>query len=133
MESQRTKARAQSAFKGGAAKDAAWTASEATRAALEQTGEAVFRGYDRTSLNTQVLALFDDARAEVPSLTAGQTGFAILRETPFYLEAGGQVSDVGTISAPGGAARVTGVVRAASGRAPTRWRSPRARSRRGIW
>ena len=58
MESQRTKARAQSAFKGGAAKDAAWTASEATRAALEQTGEAVFRGYDRTSLNTQV-GLFD--------------------------------------------------------------------------
>ncbi|HEV8397729.1 MAG TPA: alanine--tRNA ligase [Vicinamibacterales bacterium] len=112
MNAQRTKARAQSAFKGGAAKDAAWTASDATRAVLDETGEAVFRGYDRTSLNTQILALFDDARAEVPSLTAGQSGFAVLRETPFYLEAGGQVSDVGTISAPGGAARVTGVVRA---------------------
>ena len=32
MEAQRSKARAQSAFKGGAAKDAAWTASDATRA-----------------------------------------------------------------------------------------------------
>jgi len=112
MNAQRTKARAQSAFKGGAVKDAAWTASDAVRAVLEETGEAVFRGYERTSLNTQILALFDDARAEVPSLAAGRTGFALLRETPFYLEAGGQVSDVGTISAPGGAARVTGVVRA---------------------
>jgi alanyl-tRNA synthetase len=113
MESQRTKARAQSAFKGGAAKDAAWNAGDDTRAALTGVGEAVFRGYDRTSVNTQVLALFDEARTEVPSLTAGQKGFAVLRETPFYLEAGGQVSDVGTITAPGGVAQVSGVVRAA--------------------
>jgi len=112
MASQRSKARAQSAFKGGAAKDAAWAASDATRAALEAVGEAVFRGYDRTAVNTQILAVFDDSRAEVPSLAAGQTGFVVLRETPFYLEAGGQVSDVGTITAPGGTARVTGVVRA---------------------
>jgi alanyl-tRNA synthetase len=112
MEAQRNKARAGSTFKSGAAKDAAWTASDATRATLESVGEAVFRGYDQTSLNSQVLALFDDGRHEVPALTAGQTGFAILRETPFYLEAGGQVSDVGTITSPGGAARVTGVVRA---------------------
>ncbi len=68
--------------------------------ALEAVGEAVFRGYDRTAVNTQVLAVFDDSRAEVPSLAAGQTGFVALRETPFYLEAGGQVSDVGTITAP---------------------------------
>jgi alanyl-tRNA synthetase len=112
MASQRSKARAQSAFKGGVAKDAAWTAGDATRAALDETGDAVFRGYDRTSLNTQVLGVFDEARSEVPSLAAGRTGFVMLRETPFYLEAGGQVSDVGTISAPGGTARVTGVVRA---------------------
>jgi len=112
MNAQRTKARAQSAFKGGAPKDAAWTASETTRATLVGVGDAVFRGYDRTAVNTQVLAVFDDARTEVPSLTAGQTGFVALRETPFYLEAGGQVSDIGTIAAPGGSARVTGVVRA---------------------
>jgi alanyl-tRNA synthetase len=112
MNAQRVKARAQSAFKGGAAKDAAWTASDATRSALEETGEAVFRGYDRTSLNTQIVAVFDETRAEVPALTAGQTGYVALRETPFYLEAGGQVSDVGTITAPGSSARVIGVVRA---------------------
>src|SRR5688572_21122459 len=113
MEGQRTKARAQSAFKGGAAKDAVWTASDAARLALEAVGEAVFRGYDATSLNTQALAVFDETRAEVPSLPAGRSGFVVLRETPFYLEAGGQVSDIGTITAPGGSARVTGVVRVA--------------------
>jgi alanyl-tRNA synthetase len=113
MNTQRTKARAQSAFKGGVAKDAVWTAGDDTKTALSQVGEAVFRGYDRTSLNTQVLALFDEARTEVSSLTAGQRGYAVLKETPFYLEAGGQVSDSGTISGPGGAAQVTGVVRVA--------------------
>jgi alanyl-tRNA synthetase len=112
MNAQRTKARAQSAFKGGVAKDATWTAGDVTRAALDEVGDAVFRGYDRTSLNTQVLAVFDAARHEVPSLVTGQAGFVVLRETPFYLEAGGQVSDVGAISGPAGEARVTGVVRA---------------------
>jgi len=112
MDAQRAKARAQSAFKGGPAKDAAWTASDATKRALDEVGDTVFRGYDRTSLDTRLLALFDGNRTEVPALSAGQRGFAALRETPFYLEAGGQVSDVGTIGGPNGSARVTGVVRA---------------------
>ena len=123
-------ARAQSAFKGGAPKDAAWTASDATRAVLDGVADAVFRGYDRTSVNTQILAVFDDARTEAPSLAAGQTGFVALRETPFYLEAGGQVSDVGTITAPGGAARVTGVVRAGAVAARARRRGDRGHAER---
>jgi alanyl-tRNA synthetase len=112
MEAQRTKARAGSTFKGGA-QTAAWAAGDDTRAALESVGEAVFRGYDRTAVSTQVLGVFDESRAEVPSLGAGQKGFVALRETPFYLEAGGQVSDVGAIDGPAGSARVTGIVRAA--------------------
>jgi alanyl-tRNA synthetase len=47
----------------------------------------------------------------VPSLNAGQNGYVALTETPFYLEAGGQVSDVGTIAGPRGEARVTAIVR----------------------
>ena len=111
MEAQREKARAKSAFKGSGAKDATWTASDAVRAELESTGDKAFRGYETTKINTQILAIFNGERQEVPSLIAGQDGYVALTETPFYLEAGGQVSDAGTIAGPRGEARVTAIVR----------------------
>ncbi|HVQ14380.1 MAG TPA: alanine--tRNA ligase [Vicinamibacterales bacterium] len=114
METQREKARSKSAFKGADVKDATWTASDAVRAELESTGDKAFRGYETTKVNTQVLALFTSERQEVPSLSAGQDGYVALTETPFYLEAGGQVSDVGTVAGPRGEARVTAVVRTAN-------------------
>jgi alanyl-tRNA synthetase len=113
MEGQREKARAKSTFKGGAWQDAAWTASDAVRQELERVGDTAFRGYDSTELDTQVIAVFDGGRQEVESLESGQNGFVALSATPFYLEAGGQVSDEGTITSPRGDAQVTGVVRAA--------------------
>jgi alanyl-tRNA synthetase len=114
MEAQREKARAKSAFKGVDAKDAAWTVSDAVGAELESTGDRAFRGYETTTVNAQILALFTRDRQEVQSLAAGQDGFVALAETPFYLEAGGQVSDVGTIAGPRGEARVNAVVRTGS-------------------
>ena len=51
--------RAKSAFNGADAKEAVWTASDPLRQTLESSGEQVFRGYDTTTLNSQVLALFD--------------------------------------------------------------------------
>jgi len=114
MEAQREKARAKSAFKGADAKDAAWTVSDNVGAELESTGDRAFRGYETTTVNTQMLALFNTDRQEVQSLAAGQDGFVALAETPFYLEAGGQVSDVGTIAGPRGEARVNAVVRTGS-------------------
>ena len=111
MEAQREKARAKSAFKGSDAKDATWTASDPVRAELESTGDKAFRGYETTKINTQILAIFNGERQEVPSLITGQDGYVALTETPFYLEAGGQVSDAGTIVGPRGEARVTAVVR----------------------
>jgi alanyl-tRNA synthetase len=111
MEAQREKARAKSAFKGAGAKDATWTASDAVRTELESTGDKAFRGYETTKINTQILAIFNGERQEVPSLIAGQDGYVALTETPFYLEAGGQVSDAGTIAGPRGEARVTAIVR----------------------
>ena len=79
---------------------------------LERVGDNVFRGYESTELNTQVAGVFDGSRQEVESLDAGQEGFVALSATPFYLEAGGQVSDEGTITGPQGEAQVTGVVQA---------------------
>jgi alanyl-tRNA synthetase len=111
MEGQREKARARSTFKSGEVHDTAWDAAEELRQTLEKAGDSNFRGYEQTELHTQVLAAFDARRRAVDSLAAGEHGFVALAQTPFYLEAGGQVSDVGTIRAPHGEAQVTGVVR----------------------
>ena len=114
MEVQREKARARSAFKGTEAKDATWTVSDTVGTELASAGDRAFRGYETTSVNTQVLALFNSDRQEVQSLAKGQDGFVALSETPFYLEAGGQVSDAGTIAGPRGEARVNTVLRTGS-------------------
>ena len=111
MEGQREKARAKSTFKAGGGPDAAWDAPDDLKQSLESAGDQGFRGYDQTALNTQALAVFDERRRSVDGLAAGEHGFVVLAQTPFYLEAGGQVSDIGTIRAPQGEARVTGVVR----------------------
>ena len=76
MEAQREKARAKSAFKSADAKDAAWTVRDDVRVELESAGDRAFRGYETTTLNTQVLALFNGDRQEVQSLAAGQDGFS---------------------------------------------------------
>src|SRR5207237_1181668 len=64
-----------------------------------------------------VLALFDDQRRPTVSLTAGQAGYLALARTPFYLEAGGQVSDCGRIFSEAGdaSATVEGLVRMGPG------------------
>ena len=109
MERQREKARAGSTFKSQAVET--MTLSDGVRAVLDSARDQAFRGYDSTTLNTQALVLFDAERREAASLDTGQEGLVVLAETPFYLEAGGQVSDVGTLSGPWGEGEVTGVVK----------------------
>jgi len=109
MEGQREKARAKSGFKSAATQTL--TISENVRGVLEATKDQAFKGYDSTTLNTQALVLFDADRGETAALSEGQDGYVVLAETPFYLEAGGQVSDVGTLSGSWGEAAVTGVVK----------------------
>jgi len=53
-----------------------------------------FIGYQRLETKTEVLFLIRDDKL-VEHLEAGQTGDVVLKETPFYDEKGGQVSDVG--------------------------------------
>jgi alanyl-tRNA synthetase len=111
MESQRQKARAHRSFDARTAQTV--EVGTATADTLRGTGDR-FDGYTTTRVpGAQVLALFDEERRQTSTLTEGQTGYVVLDRTPFYLEAGGQVSDSGRILAEstGGVASVEGVVR----------------------
>jgi alanyl-tRNA synthetase len=116
MEGQRVKARAGSAFKE-AGKALSLTMPAEIERALEQTGDA-FEGYESTCVTgVPVVALFDEAGNSVNELAAGAKGYAAIAKTPFYIEAGGQVSDSGRIvGANGTEAVVERVVRQGPGR-----------------
>ncbi len=113
MASQRDKARAQSAFGGRKAEEFGTEAADLLKGTADQ-----FEGYTTTRVTgVPVLALFDDRRHPVDTLREGEHGYAALARTPFYLEAGGQVSDAGTIvnEATGASATVDGLVRIQAG------------------
>jgi alanyl-tRNA synthetase len=107
MEGQRGKARAKSGFKGG--DEPAWFVED--RAEINALNDA-FRGYETTTaVGVPIAILYDDQPAVTDVLREGQTGWVILPETPFYLEAGGQVSDTGRIHGAKGEAVVDGMRR----------------------
>ncbi|HET9703532.1 MAG TPA: alanine--tRNA ligase, partial [Vicinamibacterales bacterium] len=113
MEGQREKARAGSAFESK--KEEFAFASDSARETLRKAGDA-FEGYTDTLLKgIPVLALFDARKKAVDTLRDGEAGYAVLARTPFYVEAGGQVSDQGWLETGPGRSRVTGVVRLGPG------------------
>ena len=105
MAEQREQSRASHTFDTGAANDFDYATAD-SRQSLQTAGDQ-FDGYDSVrSDDVAVLALFDSARRQVPELGEGATGYAVLERTPFYVEAGGQVSDKGQLVGNIGRAKV---------------------------
>ena len=91
MQEQRTRAKA--AWKG--------SGDEAThgdfKVLLENFGENVFVGYEKTRHSTKVLALLDTNFKTAQKLEAGEKGWVLLQESPFYAQSGGQCGDSGLL------------------------------------
>ncbi|MCF6465665.1 alanine--tRNA ligase [Clostridium sp. Cult2] len=60
----------------------------------------LFKGYDNTSLETEVIGISRDGNM-VDSIGENEEGIVILKETPFYAESGGQVGDIGYLKNEG--------------------------------
>ena len=116
LESQRTQSRAKTRF--GVTETVGFTfESGAGRAAVLAAPDR-FEGYAATRVEgATVLGMFDEERSGVAALDTGTSGYVVLDRTPFYLEAGGQVSDTGRLTAGGDAVvvEVDGMERIAPG------------------
>lgn len=88
MAAQKAKARAAWAGSGEAADSTVWFD------VLDESGATDFLGYDTETAEGQIVGLLRDG-ALVNGLNAGDTGWIILNQTPFYGESGGQVGDQG--------------------------------------
>jgi alanyl-tRNA synthetase len=110
MEGQRHKGRLKNAFDGDEEADEFALADEPR---LSSVGDQ-FEGYGSTGLaDVPIVGLFDDRRQPIDALPGGRSGYVALARTPFYVEAGGQVSDVGRLYSDetGASAIVEGLVR----------------------
>ncbi len=89
----------------------------ALAAALRGEGEATrFEGYRATALaGARVLRLARLSGEAAERLAAGEAGALALDRTVFYAEGGGEVGDTGTLSWPGGEARVSDTQKDATG------------------
>ncbi len=88
MARQKAEARAAWSGSGDASTDELWYDVR------EQHGATEFLGYDRLKAQGEVRALIADGKL-VDTLIAGQSGFMICNQTPFYGDSGGQLGDLG--------------------------------------
>ncbi|MBO6539312.1 MAG: alanine--tRNA ligase [Rhizobiaceae bacterium] len=94
MERQKAEARASWAGSGEAAAETIWFQLR------EKLGATEFLGYSSETAEGVISALVRDG-AEVNSAKAGDDVAAVLNQTPFYGESGGQVGDTGVIRGEG--------------------------------
>ncbi len=66
-------------------------------ALLSEYGENEFVGYECINTESKILALLDSSFKRVESFQAGQEGWVMLEDTPFYPESGGPVGDKGIL------------------------------------
>ena len=102
MDEQRAKARAAWAGSGDTADQAIWFDIR------QKAGATEFLGYDTERAEGQIKAIVLDGK-EVQSLKAGQTGWIVANQTPFYAESGGQQGDTGRFVSGANQAAITDV------------------------
>jgi alanyl-tRNA synthetase len=99
MGSQRDRARAGSSFESKKI-DGFVYEDDAKRQWVESLPDH-FEGYAAITTEARIEGIFDADRKQARSLAAGASGFVVLDRSPFYVESGGQVSDVGELLAHG--------------------------------
>ncbi len=102
MDEQRAKARAAWAGSGDTADQAIWFDVR------QKVGATEFLGYDTERAEGKVTAIIVEGK-EVASLRAGQTGWLVVNQTPFYAESGGQMGDTGRFVGASGEAAIADV------------------------
>ncbi|MDF2797986.1 MAG: alanine--tRNA ligase, partial [Devosia sp.] len=100
MAQQKAEARRSWSGSGEAATGAVWYGL------ADRLGPTEFLGYETETAEGEVTALLREG-AETDRLEAGQEGYVVLNQTPFYGESGGQVGDAGSMRGEGVSVVVT--------------------------
>ena len=98
----------------GARKNAGMDAWKGENSVFQQLMANTFVGYERMECEAAVKAVIKGNEL-ADSVAEGEEAYLVLDVTPFYAESGGQVGDIGTITAEGAVFEVANTVKSPSG------------------